>query len=133
MGSLKRRRQDALVLSPNGRRTLTQMVAARRLTLLQVYPEPLRSFASDQVPAPVITIPVVEQGRAALEAINKVRLKQSVLMAPSSRKNWSAATCGALSPWCPFFLPFSALSIGLRPFACRCWPLFLLVGDGPGL
>lgn len=39
----------------------------------QVYPEPLRSFASDQVPAPVITIPVVEQGRAALEAINKVR------------------------------------------------------------
>ncbi len=40
---------------------------------LQVYPEPLRSFASDQVPAPVITIPVVEQGRAALEAINKVR------------------------------------------------------------
>ncbi|KAL4423911.1 hypothetical protein ABPG75_001212 [Micractinium tetrahymenae] len=37
----------------------------------QVYPEPLRSFASDQVPAPVITIPVVEQGRAALEAINK--------------------------------------------------------------
>lgn len=39
----------------------------------QVYPEPLRSFASDAVPAPVVTVPVVEQGRAALEAINKAR------------------------------------------------------------
>ena len=41
--------------------------------LLQVYPEPLQSFASDTVPGPVFTIPVVEQGRAALEAIDKVR------------------------------------------------------------
>jgi phosphoribosylformylglycinamidine synthase len=37
----------------------------------QVYPEPLRSFASDAVPAPVVTVPVMERGRAALEAINK--------------------------------------------------------------
>ena len=40
---------------------------------LQVYPEPLDSFASDVVPGPVFTVPVVEQGRAALEAIDKVR------------------------------------------------------------
>ena len=40
---------------------------------LQVYPEPLASFASDTVPGPVFTVPVVEQGRAALEAIDKVR------------------------------------------------------------
>lgn len=38
----------------------------------QVYPEPLRSFATDAVPAPVTTIPVLAQGRAALEKINKV-------------------------------------------------------------
>jgi phosphoribosylformylglycinamidine synthase len=38
----------------------------------QVYPEPLRSFVSDQAPAPVVTVPVVSQGRAALEEANKV-------------------------------------------------------------
>ncbi len=38
----------------------------------QVYPAPLSSFASDTVPAPVTTIPVVAEGRAALERINKV-------------------------------------------------------------
>lgn len=39
----------------------------------QVYPEPLRSFKTDTVPSPVITIPVVAEGRAALERINKAR------------------------------------------------------------
>jgi phosphoribosylformylglycinamidine synthase len=39
----------------------------------QVYPEPLHSFATDAVPAPVVTIPVLADGRAALEKINKVR------------------------------------------------------------
>ena len=38
----------------------------------QVYPQALTSFASDTVPAPVATIPVVAEGRAALERINKV-------------------------------------------------------------
>ncbi|PSC73466.1 putative phosphoribosylformylglycinamidine chloroplastic mitochondrial [Micractinium conductrix] len=37
----------------------------------QIYPEPLASFASATVPAPVTTIPVLAHGRAALEAINK--------------------------------------------------------------
>ncbi|GAB4814933.1 hypothetical protein N2152v2_001979 [Parachlorella kessleri] len=37
----------------------------------QVYPEPLRSFATDAVPARVTTIPVMEHGRAALEKVNK--------------------------------------------------------------
>ena len=35
-----------------------------------VYPEPLASFASDVVPAPVETAPVVAEGRAALERLN---------------------------------------------------------------
>lgn len=39
---------------------------------LQVYPKPLSSFATDMAPAPVATIPVVAEGRAALERINKV-------------------------------------------------------------
>lgn len=39
----------------------------------QVYPKPLSSFATDMAPAPVATIPVVAEGRAALERINKVR------------------------------------------------------------
>ncbi len=38
----------------------------------QVYPKPLSSFATDMAPAPVATIPVVAEGRAALERINKV-------------------------------------------------------------
>ncbi|KAI7838801.1 hypothetical protein COHA_007416 [Chlorella ohadii] len=37
----------------------------------QVYPKPLSSFATDMAPAPVATIPVVAEGRAALERINK--------------------------------------------------------------
>ncbi len=36
----------------------------------QVYEAPLTSFASDTVPAPVATVPVVSQGRAALEKVN---------------------------------------------------------------
>jgi hypothetical protein len=38
-----------------------------------VYETPLSSFANDAVPGPVFTVPVVEQGRAALEAIDAVR------------------------------------------------------------
>jgi phosphoribosylformylglycinamidine synthase len=37
----------------------------------QVYPEPLRSFKSDAVPAPVYTVPILEEGRRALEEINR--------------------------------------------------------------
>lgn len=36
----------------------------------EVYWQPLRSFASDAVPEPVYTVPVMEEGRAALERIN---------------------------------------------------------------
>jgi len=36
----------------------------------QVYEAPLTSFASDTVPAPVATVPVVSLGRAALEKVN---------------------------------------------------------------
>ena len=39
---------------------------------LQVYDEPLTSFASDMEPGPVITVPVMEQGRKALEDISQV-------------------------------------------------------------
>ena len=38
----------------------------------QVYPQPLDTFASDVVPGPVFAVPVVDQGRAALESIDKV-------------------------------------------------------------
>ncbi|KAL6785042.1 hypothetical protein ACKKBG_A02200 [Auxenochlorella protothecoides x Auxenochlorella symbiontica] len=36
----------------------------------EVYPTPLTSFASSVVPAPVFTVPVVSEGRAALERVN---------------------------------------------------------------
>jgi phosphoribosylformylglycinamidine synthase len=38
----------------------------------EVYSKPVASFAVDATPAPTITVPVLEQGRAALEKINKV-------------------------------------------------------------
>jgi len=38
-----------------------------------VYTTPLQSFSSNVVPKPVITIPVMTRGQAALEAINKAR------------------------------------------------------------
>lgn len=38
----------------------------------QVYVEPAKTFKADAVPPPVFTIPVMEQGRAALEDINAV-------------------------------------------------------------
>jgi phosphoribosylformylglycinamidine synthase len=38
----------------------------------QVYEAPAASFKVDAVPAPVFTVPVMQQGRAALEAINEV-------------------------------------------------------------
>ncbi|KIY99597.1 phosphoribosylformylglycinamidinesynthase [Monoraphidium neglectum] len=37
----------------------------------EVYSKPVASFAVDATPAPTITVPVLEQGRAALEKINK--------------------------------------------------------------
>ena len=36
----------------------------------EVYKEPLSSFKTDVVPAPVYTVPLMQQGRAALDAIN---------------------------------------------------------------
>ena len=37
----------------------------------QVYLEPLKSFKSQVMPSPVFTVPVLEQGRRALEDINE--------------------------------------------------------------
>ncbi len=37
----------------------------------QVYLEPLKSFVSPVIPSPVFTVPVLEQGRRALEEINE--------------------------------------------------------------
>ncbi len=37
----------------------------------QVYLEPLQSFTSPVTPSPVFTVPVLEQGRRALEDINE--------------------------------------------------------------
>ena len=37
----------------------------------QVYVEPLKSFVSPVTPGPVFTVPVLEQGRRALEEINE--------------------------------------------------------------
>lgn len=56
----------------------------------QIYPEPLASFASATVPAPVTTIPVLAHGRAALEAINKVG------EGPRAEKRRHRAACGVL-------------------------------------
>lgn len=38
----------------------------------QVYEVPAASFKVDAAPAPVFTVPVMQQGRAALEGINEV-------------------------------------------------------------
>lgn len=38
----------------------------------QVYPRALQSFKTDMVPTPVFTVPIMEQGAAALEQINEV-------------------------------------------------------------
>ena len=38
----------------------------------QIYTEPLVSLHSDLAPSPVTSIPVMQNGRAALEAINDV-------------------------------------------------------------
>ena len=40
-----------------------------------VYITPLQSFATQVVPKPVSTIPVTTRGQAALEAINKARVR----------------------------------------------------------
>jgi phosphoribosylformylglycinamidine synthase len=37
----------------------------------QVYLEPLQSFRADVVPSPIYTVPVLAEGRGALEHINK--------------------------------------------------------------
>ena len=37
----------------------------------QIYAEPLSSFASPVTPSPVFTVPVLQQGRRALEEINE--------------------------------------------------------------
>ena len=57
----------------HGAPSVARHTYTRVVNTSQVYPEPLQSFASDAVPGPVFTVPVVEQGRAALEAIDKVR------------------------------------------------------------
>ena len=41
----------------------------------QVYAEPLKSFATDLLPMPVFSVPVMEKGAAALQDINEVRHK----------------------------------------------------------
>lgn len=57
-------------LSPEERERFAALVHDRMTE--QVYPQALRSFATDTVPAPVTTIPVMAEGRAALERVNKV-------------------------------------------------------------
>ena len=39
---------------------------------LQVYDEPLATFANDMEPGPVVTVPVMQHGRQALEDISQV-------------------------------------------------------------
>ena len=41
----------------------------------QVYAEPLKSFATDLLPMPVFSVPVMEKGAAALRDINEVGRK----------------------------------------------------------
>ena len=55
----------------------------------QVYPRPLQSFKTDVVPTPVFTVPIMEQGAAALEQINEVW-----------DKGWTPATLSALCCCC---------------------------------
>jgi hypothetical protein len=51
----------------------------------QVYDAPAATFKVDAAPAPVFSVPVMAQGRAALEAINDVR---SVFWGGGSRGGW---------------------------------------------
>jgi hypothetical protein len=76
---------------------------------------PLTSFRSDVLPAAVFTIPVVEQGRAALEAINKVR------------GNSSHMGCGAVRR----VLPLAAHSA--KAYAPEEIPQNCYAGNGSGV
>ena len=42
----------------------------------QVYGQPLKSFATDLLPMPVFSVPVMEKGAAALKDINEVGRKR---------------------------------------------------------
>lgn len=58
-----------------------------------VYAEPLRSFKIDKEPQTVYTIPVMAEGMAALEAINKARTAggSSFPLSPSAPQRCSPA------------------------------------------
>ncbi|WIA34688.1 hypothetical protein OEZ86_013001 [Tetradesmus obliquus] len=56
-------------LTPEEKAAFASMVHDRMTE--QVYEAPAASFKVDAVPAPVFTVPVMQQGRAALEAINE--------------------------------------------------------------
>ena len=48
----------------------------------ELYSKPLSSFKVDAKPAPVFTVPVMTEGRGALEKINKVGLMSCPLTLP---------------------------------------------------
>ena len=50
--------------------TLTWLVQVHDRMTEQVYLQPLHSFVTDVVPDPVYTVPLLAEGRAALERIN---------------------------------------------------------------
>lgn len=60
--------QSSAPLSPTELAAFAALVHDRMTE--QIYPSSLKSFASDTVPEPVITIPVLAKGRKALEDIN---------------------------------------------------------------
>ena len=103
---------------------------SRARARLQVYPEPLRSFATDAVPAPVTTIPVVAEGRAALEHINKARAAGGVA-GWRAAGGWHASRC-TMPAW---------PALDERDLHCSAAPSFtprffvtgLIAGDGAGL
>lgn len=73
------------------RRTLN--VADSFHTVMQVYEKPLATFASDMEPGPVITVPVMQHGRQALEDISQVCAARqpsvSQLTNPEAFCSWS--------------------------------------------
>lgn len=59
----------------------------------QVYPTALKSFGTDTVPTPVFTVPIMEQGTAALEQINEVHASSAQSSDVCKTALQDAATC----------------------------------------
>jgi hypothetical protein len=97
----------------------------------EVYAHPVKSFAVSAVPAATVSVPVLENGRAALEKINKVRRPRG----PRALRCRARFHTLSASPPARALLAPSPL-LPLRPTPIHIFPLkppSQPAGDGPRL